>query len=111
MTIEEIREFVVTPHVSDFTRGMEADQEKATAYAQYVGELVNLAEQAYSVRRAESLTELGEDETETLRKVKLEAWTSTEKRNLQDLKNLYRNLKSIRMTLAQAIKTRRTEPI
>lgn len=110
MDIAEIRNFIVSPHVTDHIRGMEVDQEKATGYAQYVGELVNEAEKDLSLYEMSCIEKLSEDETETLRKTKLKAWTSEKRQFLTDLKLMYANLKSVRMTLMQAIRTRREEP-
>jgi len=110
MDIAEIRNFIVSPHVTDHIRGMEVDQEKATGYAQYIGELVNEAEKDLSLYEMSCIEKLEESETETLRKTKLKAWTSEKRQVLVDLKLMYANLKSVRMTLMQAIKTRRTEP-
>ena len=80
-------------------------------YKQRIGEVLNDAELVYAKKKEQCLASLGEleDETETLRKAKLEAWTATEKHQIGTVKNLSSNLKTIQMTLMQAIKTRRDE--
>lgn len=110
--IDKVKAFVEAAHVSDSIGAMEQDLERATAYAQYIGELANQREEEYKKHYLEQLARLDpmESETETTRKAKLEAWTAEKKRELLNTKLLYQSLKSIRMTLFQAIKTRRTEP-
>jgi hypothetical protein len=110
MDIAKIRDFIFQPHVSDHIRVMEVDMETATGYAQYIGELVNAAEKDLSLYEMSCLEKLEAEETETLRKTKLRGWASEKRQVLTDLKLMYANLKSVRMALMQAIRTRREEP-
>lgn len=90
---------------------MERDLHYAISYEQRVGEALNQAVMDYKLFYAAKLEELGrmEDETETTRKAKLEAWTSEKKRTVDDLKQIKGSLKSIRMALHTSIKNRREE--
>lgn len=107
-----IAEFIKSTHPSDSIFEMEENLGISIGYAQRIGELVNEAEYNYSVKKSEAMNKLLtiEEETETTRKTKLDAWVASDKKLWQDLKNLQRNLKSIQMSLMQAIKTRREEP-
>ena len=110
--IQTMTMFVRGFRLSDAIPEMEDDLTKAIAYGQRVGELVNEAERDYRVKFAEALNELGamDEETETTRKAKLEAMTADARLLWQNLKNLNTHLKAARMSLMQAIKTRRDEP-
>jgi len=91
---------------------MEANLSLAVGYSQRVGEMVNDAEFAYRVEFEKHLNRLSasDDETETTRKAKLESWTAEHKRVWQNLRVMNSSLKAIRMSLMQAIRTRREEP-
>lgn len=108
---DRIRSFIDEQHIVDAIPKMENQLEKTIGYSQRVGELINLAEHDYRLDYAERLSELKdlEEETETTRRAKLEAWTAAKKKTWQDLRTLYATLRSIKMSLAQAIKTRRSE--
>lgn len=110
--IVEITEFVESFSVPEHTGTMEEMIAKTIGYSQWLGGRINTCEADYHKFYAEKLDSLSrmEDETETTRKAKLNAWTADKKHNLQDLKLLNGNLKSIRMALMQAVKTRREEP-
>ncbi len=110
--IKEIFEFVKDVGIVDSIPEMETNLDRAIGYSQRIGELLNEAERAYSVKKADCLNKLRdmEDETETTRKVKLEAWTADEKKLWKDLKNIQTHLKQRIMSLFQAIRTRREEP-
>jgi hypothetical protein len=105
--VEEFR----TTATSDIP-AMEIQLRLAIGYGQRVGELLIESEKAYRLKFAKCLNDLGmmEEETETTRKAKLEAWTAEDKATMQLFKNLYATLKQIRMSLFQAIRTRREEP-
>ncbi len=83
----------------------------AIGYQQRVGELCNDAELIYTRKMEQELAGLREadEETETTRKAKLNSRTAEEKHDVIFMKNLYSNLKSLRMMLHSAIKTRREE--
>jgi len=91
---------------------MEESLSIAIGYGQRIGELLNEAVHHYERRRASLINELErhEDETETTRKAKLDGWLADDKKLVSDLKNLQTHLKALRMSLFQAIKTRREEP-
>ena len=110
--IEEISDFVRETSIVDSIPEMETQLDMAIGYSQRVGELLNEAERAYSLKKADSLNKLRdmEDETETTRKAKLEAWVAEEKKLYKDLKNIQTHLKQRTMSLFQAIRTRREEP-
>lgn len=111
--ISEIADFVASANTIDRSNiaSMEDALAHAIGYSQRIGTLVNDAEYNYSVKMSESLSRLQsmEDETETTRKAKLNSWTASDKKLLQDLKVIKSNLKTIQMFLMQAIKTRREE--
>lgn len=110
--IEQVTVFVESFEIPDNIGLMEEMLSKSIGYSQWLGGMVNACEGDYHKLYAESLDKLSrlDDETETTRKAKLNSWTADKKRDLQDLKLLFGNLKSIRMALMQGIKTRRTEP-
>lgn len=112
--INEVLGFIEMYRITseDAIPAMEVQLRLAIGYGQRVGELSIEAEKTYRLKFAKCLEDLGqmEEETETTRKAKLEAWTADEKAAAQHLKNIYSTLKQIRMSLFQAIKTRRTEP-
>lgn len=108
----DIVQFIKDFRLGDSIKEMEEDLQKAIGYSQRVGELQNEAEFVYHRKYAEQLNKLGmaEDETETTRKVKLESWTAEAKLVWQNLKTMTNSLKAVRMSLMQAIRTRREEP-
>jgi hypothetical protein len=110
--IETIRNFVLNFKLSDAIPEMEDELETAIGYSQRVGEMISQAEYDYRTAFADALIKLQvmEEETETTRKAKLESWTAEKKMSWQILKNLNTNLKAVKMSLMQAIKTRREEP-
>jgi hypothetical protein len=112
--LEEITQFVdaYRDYKGDLIPEMECLLRVSIAYGQRVGELLNVAQRAYSLKFAECLNKLDgySDETETTRKAKLDAWCADERFTVGTLKNLYATLKQIRMSLFQSIKNRRTEP-
>ena len=112
--IEEITEFIdaYKDYQGDAIPDMECMLRVAIAYGQRIGELLNVAQRAYSIKYAESLNKLrdSEDETETTRKAKLESWCADERFTVGTLKNLYATLKQVRMSLFQSIRNRREEP-
>jgi hypothetical protein len=109
--IEEISDFVHKKAIVDSPAEMETQLDLAIGYSQRIGELLNEAERAYSIKKADSLNKLrdSEDETETTRKAKLDAWVAEDKKLWKDLKNIQTHLKQRIMSLFQAIKTRRGE--
>ena len=111
--ISDIRGFIDGFHLGDTIPHMEQDLTLCIGYEQRIGELTNQAKTDYKTKYLESLKSLSnlDDETETTRKAKLEAWTAPEEQVWQDFKLLGRSLKAIRMSLWQGIKTRREEPI
>jgi hypothetical protein len=110
--LKEISEFVRDTSISDSIPEMETQLDMAIGYSQRIGELLNEAERAYSLKKADCLNRLRdmENETEVLRKTKLEAWTADEKKLYKDLKNIQVHLKQRIMSLFQGIRTRREEP-
>jgi hypothetical protein len=112
--LEEMTQFVdaYKDYTGDAIPDMQVMLRVAIAYGQRTGELLNVAERVYALKFSESLNKLrdAEEETETTRRAKLEAWCADEKFTVRTLKNLYATLKQIRMSLFQAIKTRREEP-
>ena len=110
--LEAIREFIIQEHPMDSIVLMQETLDHAIGFSQRVGELANQRELEFHLQYAEKLSELGrmEEETETMRKAKLNGWTAEAKKDLSDLKTLLGSLKSLRMMLMQAIKTRREEP-
>jgi hypothetical protein len=110
--LKEISEFVRNTSISDSIPEMETQLDMAIGYSQRIGELLNEAERAYSLKKADCLNRLRdmENETEVLRKTKLEAWTADEKKLYKDLKNIQVHLKQRIMSLFQGIRTRREEP-
>lgn len=111
--LEEIRAFISEPHIDDSIGQMEEQLEKAIGYSQRVGELANAAEHRYEKAHASFISRLEEltDETETTRKAKLMGWLADNKKELNDLKVMRNSLKQTMMSLMQAIRTRREEPI
>lgn len=109
--LEEIRAFIIEPHIDDSIGQMEEQLEKAIGYSQRVGELANAAEHRYEKAHAECIDRLEAltDETETTRKAKLMGWLADHKKELSDLKVMRNSLKQTSMSLMQAIKTRRDE--
>lgn len=110
--LKDITTFVESFDIPDNIQLMEEMLSKSIGYSQWLGGIVNACEAEYHKLYAESLDKLSrlDEETETTRRAKLNSWTADKKRDLQDLKLLYGNLKSIRMALMQGIKTRREEP-
>lgn len=110
--LKAIADFIKSTGVSDSIHEMEENLSLTIGFSQRVGELVNDAEFAYSKKKEQALDDLGsmEEETEVLRKTKLDSWVAEEKRTWQNLKMMYGNLKALRFVLMQAIKTRRDEP-
>lgn len=109
--IREIYDFVGVVNTTDAIPEMQANLDAAIGYGARIGELLNEAERAYSLKKADCLNRLRnvDDETETTRKVKLEAWVADEKKLYKDLVNIKTHLKAREMSLFQAIKTRREE--
>ena len=111
--MEDILTFIHNnKHIATEVPAMESDLQYSIAYQQTVGELLNQAVLEYKLFYAEKLSELEQlnDLTETIRKARLEAWTAEKKRSVDDLKLCKGTLRSIQMSLMQAIKTRREEP-
>lgn len=111
--LEEIRAFIVEPHIDDSIGQMEEQLERAIGFSQRTGELCNIAEWKYERAHAECIEKLETlvDETETTRKAKMVGWLSDAKKELGDLKVMRNSLKQTIMSLMQAIKTRREDPI
>jgi hypothetical protein len=109
--LTEIVDFIKQSHVDDAIPNMEISLDLAIGYQQRVGELLNEAIEDYEKGYMNKLDDLSklDDETETTRKAKLNGWLAPKKRLVADLKTAHGSLKSIQMTLLQAIKTRRTE--
>ena len=109
--IEQIRSFIDSFDLGDQIPAMEQDLKKAIGYQQRIGELLNAADYNFKVNYAGQLDKLltMEEETETTRKAKLEAWTALDKRTVDDLKTIKSSLRTIIMSLMQSIKTRREE--
>jgi hypothetical protein len=110
--IKEISDFVRDGVIVDSVPDMERNLDLAIGYSQRIGELLNEAERAYSLKKADKLNLLRdmEEETETTRKSKLEAWVANENKLWKDLKNIHTHIGKRIMSLMQAIKTRREEP-
>ena len=111
--LQPIKDFISSRrYISDSIAEMEENLEKAIAWSSRVGELLNEAERRYRLGYAEALNRLQslEEETETTRKAKLEGLTADLRLDWQNLRNLNVILKSIRMSIMQAIRTRREEP-
>lgn len=104
-----IANFIKNTVVEDSIGSMEVNLSMTIGFSQRVGELVNEAEFNYVKKREQVLSDLLglEDETESIRKTKLDSWVAEEKKLWQDLKMIYGNLKALRFVLMQAIKTRR----
>lgn len=111
--LEEIRAFISEPHIDDSIGQMEEQLERCIGYSQRIGELANASEHRYEKAHAECIEKLEAlaDETETTRKAKLMGWLADNKKELSDLKVMRNSLKQTMMSLMQAIKTRRDEPI
>ena len=109
--LETIVKFIKETEVSDHIAEMEQNIAFAVGFTQRVGSLLNDAECDYAKMKMTYLEQLAskEEETETTRKAKLEAWTADAKRNISNLKLMKTNLRTIQMMLMQAIKTRRDE--
>ena len=109
--ITTIADFIKKTTVSDSIHEMEENLSLTIGFSQRIGELVNDAEFNYAKKKEQCLNDLGsmEEETEVLRKTKLDSWTAEEKRTFQNLKMIFSNLKALRFVLMQAIKTRRDE--
>ena len=110
--IQEISDFVRDTKTVDSISEMENQLSLAIGFSQRIGELLNEAERAYSIKKANcinDLSKLEDEETETTRKAKLDAWTAEEKKLWKDLKNIQIHLKQRIMSLFQAIRTRREE--
>ena len=109
--LETIEKFIKETEVSDHIAAMEENIALAVGFTQRVGSLLNDAECDYAKVKMTYLEQLAskEEETETTRKAKLEAWTADAKRNISNLKLIKTNLRTIQMMLMQAIKTRREE--
>jgi hypothetical protein len=82
--VHEIREFILARHTTNQIPEMEEVLERATAYAQRVGEIVNEAEQAYHLKLSEVMGELRnrDEETETSKGAALKARTASERKLL-----------------------------
>lgn len=108
----KIAQFVRETKITDAIPELESDLNLSIGYGQRIGEMVNRAEFAYSMKKAESLNKLNsmEDETEITRRAKLDSWLAEERKIYMDLRNIQTHLKALRMSLMQAIKTRRLEP-
>ena len=104
-----IANFIKETVVEDSIGSMEINLSMTIGFSQRVGELVNEAEFNYVKKREQVLSDLLNlnDETETIRKTKLDSWVAEEKKLWQDLKMISGNLKALRFVLMQAIKTRR----
>jgi methylthioribose-1-phosphate isomerase len=111
--IKEIYEFVRDVSSTEAIPAMQLQLDTAIGYGARIGELLNEAERAYSIKKAECLNKLRDmdDETETTRKTKLEAWVADEKKLYKDLRNIQTHLKAREMSLFQSIKTRREERV
>ena len=109
--IHDISDFVHDIKTVDAIPEMQVQLDLAIGYSQRIGELLNEAERAYSVRKANCIARLGnmEDETEVLRKTKLEAWVADDRKLYKDLKNIQQHLRQRIMSLFQSINTRRME--
>jgi hypothetical protein len=109
--IKEIYEFVRDITTTEAIPAMQMQLDTAIGYGSRIGELLNIAERAYSIKKADCINKLRDtdDETETTRKIKLEAWVADEKKLYKDLLNIKTHLKAREMSLFQAIKTRREE--
>ena len=110
--VVKIAQYVRETAISDTIPALESDLNLSIGFGQRIGELLNEAEHNYFTKRASKLNELRamEDETETIRKTKLDAWVADDKKLYQDLKNIQTHLKALRMMLFSAIKSRRQEP-
>ena len=111
--IKEISDFVHNVQTVDAIPEMQGQLNSAIGYSQRIGELLNEAERAYSIKKANCINDLStmeDEETETTRKAKLEEWTADEKKLWKDLKNIQTHLRQRIMSLFSAIKTRREEP-
>ena len=109
--IEIVAHFINTYFLPDSIPEMEEDLLRASGFMYRIGTLVNEAEREYSLKKSNKLAELlsHENETETTRKAKLDAFVAEEKYLWNTAKNLKSALRSIQMSLFQAIKTRRDE--
>jgi len=109
--LEEVYHFCKASHVTDHIPEMEISLETANAYSIRIGKLLNEATEDFEKSHASEISRLSEREdwTETIRGAHLKAAMAEKKRLVSDLKNMSRGLKSIQMTLMQAIKTRREE--
>ena len=109
--IKTISDFVHDVVIVDSPSEMETNLNLAIGYSQRIGELLNQAEMVFSVKKADFLNRLGsmDEETEVLRKTKLDAWVAEDKKLCRDLKNIQTHLKQRIMSLFQAIKGRRGE--
>ena len=107
----KIASFIKEFEIPDSIPAMEDALTLAIGYRQRTGEVLNDAELIYAKKREECLAKLStmDEETEILRKTKLDAWTADEKHQVQQVKNLNSNLKSIQMLLFSAIKSLREE--
>jgi len=110
--LEKIKVFVWNSKISDSILEMEETLNLCIGYGARIGELANESERIYSLKFAEALNKLRDcdDETETTRKAKLQAWTAEDREAWLNLKNLKTHLRARQMSLMQAIKTRREEP-
>jgi hypothetical protein len=109
--LEEIYHFCKASHVTDHIPEMEISLETANAYSVRVGMMLNEATEDFEKSHDAEISRLmeREDYTETTRKAHLLAMMSPKKKLVSDLKVLSRSLRTIQMTLMQAIKTRRDE--
>ena len=82
--LETIEKFIKETEVSDHIAAMEENIALAVGFTQRVGSLLNDAECDYAKVKMTYLEQLAskEEETETTRKAKLEAWTADAKRNI-----------------------------
>lgn len=110
--LETIRAFaeqddLITEHIPE----MEQNLQHAIGFHQRIGTMVNEAEELYAKACNDAVEAFWHNEelTETVRKVKINAQTASKKREMQDLKLLYRTLDTRIKSLFQAIKTRREE--
>lgn len=110
--LEFIQDYLKTIRLTADIGALEQNLEHVLGYAQRVGELLNEAEQTYTLARGQALKQFldREDLTETIRKQLLESAVAEQRKNLADLKLLNHTLRGWQMAVLQAIKTRREEP-
>lgn len=109
--VEAIRTFTQQKHISDHIPEMERALNTCIGYQSRVGFLCNEAEYAYEIGHLEAIrqVESNEDMTEVQRAALMKAKLAPQKKALSDLKVLRNSLKTIQMSLMQAVNTRRME--